>query len=74
MARFQIRTVQGATNADIDTIPLVTLGADPALQLGTDDVACPICLNEMSEGEAVRLLTCKHCFHRGVSVSAACHV
>jgi len=63
MARLNNRA-QGASAAAIDSIPLITLGQDAGSQLQTDDLSCPICLNDMVTGEQVRLLTCKHSFHR----------
>eukprot|EP01035_Chromulina_nebulosa_P019763 gene19763-25696_t len=54
----------GASAAAIDSIPLITLGPDASSQLQTDDLSCPICLNDMITGEQVRLLICKHSFHR----------
>lgn len=61
LARIQdLRVAKGATDAAIDLLPLVTL------QEGTEgiDGSCPICLNDMAVGEQVRVLICKHVFHR----------
>lgn len=74
LARIQDpRMTKGATEAAIELLPLVTLQAD------TDgiDGSCPICLNDMVVGEEVRVLTCKHVFHRGcldewLRVNASC--
>jgi hypothetical protein len=67
MARLNNRSVQGATSAAIDSIPLVTLGNDPSSSLQSDDLACPICLNDMATGDEVRMMPCNHNFHRQVS-------
>lgn len=65
MARYN-RTVQGASQDAINLVPSVILGTDVVGQLGTDDVSCPICLSEMVTGDEVRLLNCKHSFHKQV--------
>lgn len=61
LARIQDpRVAKGATEAAIELLPLVTLRED------TEGIggSCPICLSDMVVGEEVRVLSCKHIFHR----------
>ena len=54
------RVTKGASDAAIELLPCITLQND------TDGIggSCPICLSDMVVGEEVRVLTCKHIFHR----------
>lgn len=57
--------LQGATDAAIEAIPLVTVEAD-TLRHTDGDSTCPICLSDMAIGEKVRVMPCKHVFHSQV--------
>mmetsp|Transcript_24376 Transcript_24376/g.26645 ORF Transcript_24376/g.26645 Transcript_24376/m.26645 type:complete len:319 (-) Transcript_24376:757-1713(-) len=63
LARLQDpRTVVGAPQQIIDTIPVITIG--PNQERTGQDNTCPICLSEFVEGETARLLNCQHMFHQ----------
>lgn len=61
LARIQeIHSPKGATDDIINSIPLVKVEEET---LEGVDRTCPICLSDMSIGEQVRILSCKHIFH-----------
>lgn len=62
------RNVEGADTAAIDTIPSVLLGSsgNDASVVNPENNPCPICLNDMVNGEYIRNLPCKHIFHKEV--------
>lgn len=64
--------VYGADASAISTVPSYVIGSDnndlPSdISDQMEDRACPICLNDMVDGDEVRLLPCKHVFHKDVS-------
>jgi E3 ubiquitin-protein ligase RNF38/44 len=68
-------TTKGANDAAIDSLQSLTISSE---QLRTvDNNTCPICINEMVEGEQARSLPCKHLFHQScvdewLRVNASC--
>jgi hypothetical protein len=67
------RVSKGATEAAIELLPIITIQEDTE---GIDG-SCPICLSDMVVGEEVRVLTCRHTFHRAcldewLRVNASC--
>lgn len=76
LARINPRTVVGASDSVLATLPEMTITAEDlrAGQLhgstdGGDEepagpIICPICLSEMAVGDAARALRCNHIFHK----------
>lgn len=67
---------KGADQKVIDELPLMAYRG-PRLDGGESSPACPICLGDFVIGDTVRLLPCKHQFHRGcvdqwLMVNATC--
>ena len=56
-------TARPATPLDLRSLPTVKYRA--ALQARGGEAACSICMQEYEEGEVLRLLYCRHFFHRG---------
>ena len=66
LARLQDpRAMQGASQAAIDTLPVITV--TPEHFANGEENTCPICLSEMAIGDSIRSLRCKHMFHQQVS-------
>jgi hypothetical protein len=76
LARLQhLQPTKGATEAIIDTIPLLNMTDTILAEMA--DVTCPVCLNDMEVGQEARKLPCEHYFHKGcvdewLKVNASC--
>ncbi|KAK8672191.1 hypothetical protein V6N13_110564 [Hibiscus sabdariffa] len=54
----------GVEHKILETIPILPFTGENVKELGTGQTECVICLGEIKEGEAVRLLpNCRHLFH-----------
>lgn len=67
VARYHSSRPHGASVDTIERIPLISLGDDASATINSSDLSCPICINDMVTGDEIRLLPCKHTFHRQVS-------
>ena len=74
LARLQNQNApKGATDTLINTLPLQNVTE----RLSDDDRTCAVCLNDMDIGEEVRIMPCKHLFHKDcvdewLRVNASC--
>lgn len=67
--------VKGANDAAIESLNSVTINNEHLR--GVDSSTCPICINDMVEGDQARILPCKHFFHKNcvdewLRVNASC--
>lgn len=47
----------------VASLPKIKVDAEQLQQLGGPGTACPVCTEQLVEGDEVQLLPCKHVFH-----------
>lgn len=61
--RFVPDASQGMPLEVLDRLPEMTYGAAGCPSL--EDPTCTICIEQLQDGEKIRQLPCRHCFHKG---------